>query len=246
MSVKTAFIACGVKESVAAREAPLAERAMIEFAITNQRRAAAFLAQVLEESGRLQFFEEIASGAEYEGRRDLGNTHPGDGRRYKGRGPIQLTGRSNYAWAGKALGINLVNSPTIASQHAIGWRIAGLYWKSRGLNGLADAGDFHQITQRINGGQNGASVREMFWARCKKVDCVPLNRWAGYTESEQRWIKEYDGLLHAHANLARRKTLRYVMGRQAQGIEAAAKKTGWDKANRRRRYRSLAARSGLS
>lgn len=74
----------------------------------------------------------------------------------------------------------------------------------------------------------------------------PVDALAGYTESESRWIREFDHLSHLGVNAARRKTLRYVMKRQAQAIEAAAKKTGWDRANRRHRYRSLAARSGLS
>ncbi len=250
MSVQSAFVATGVPSAVARREAPRAEAAMREFAITTQARGAAFLAQVLHESGRLRFFEEIASGQAYEGRRDLGNTHPGDGRRYKGRGPIQLTGRSNYAAAGRDLGLPLVQQPLLAAQHEVGWRIAGWYWRGRGLNGFADRGEFRTITRRINGGQNGAADREALWAVCKRHDCVPIDPWAGYTAKEQRWIKEYDLLLHDHANLARRRVLRRVMGERADTIAALSGPKssggdgrGWEHANRRKRYRSLRARS---
>ncbi len=250
MSVREAFVATGVRSFVATAEAPLAEAAMIEFGITTQLRGAAFLAQVLHESGRLQFFEELASGEAYEGRRDLGNTQPGDGRRFKGRGPIQLTGRSNYRWASQELGIDLVSNPGRASEHKIGWRIAGLFWRSRGLNGLADAGDFQQITRRINGGFNRDADRRRMHAITKKIDCRPRNRWAGYTASEQRWIKEYDALLHRHENRARRQVLRIVMRKQAERIRAAAQTKdkggdgrGWKHANRTKRYRSLRARS---
>jgi putative chitinase len=250
MSIHDSLRATGVPAAVAAAETDRAEEAMREFAITTQARGAAFLAQVLHESGRLQFFEEIASGAAYEGRHDLGNTHPGDGRRYKGRGPIQLTGRSNYRWAGHALGLPLEDQPLLAAKHDVGWRIAGLYWRSRGLNGLADHDEFRVITQRINGGQNGASDRAALWSICKRHNCSPKEPWAGYTVHEQAWIKEYDELLHKHENLHRRQVLRRVMRERAQKIHALAGAReqggdgrGWGHANRLKRYRSLKARS---
>lgn len=140
-------------------------RAMAEFGITTYLRKAAFLAQIAEESIDLMYFEEIASGWEYDisvNRSlalELGNTQVGDGPRYKGRGPIQLTGRSNYIAAGRALGLNLVDHPTMAAQPDVGFRTAGWFWVSHGLNGLADQRDFYDITLRINGGVNGWSVR---------------------------------------------------------------------------------------
>src|SRR5215467_14480028 len=113
--------------------------------------------------------EEIASGAAYEGRRDLGNTQPGDGKRYKGRGPIQLTGRANYRRAGKALGLDLEKDPAKAADPAVGFRVAGWFWKTHGLNELADKGDFREITRRINGGYNGLASRQAFYKKAKEV-----------------------------------------------------------------------------
>lgn len=148
---------------------PFIQQAMAEFGITSYLRATAFLAQLAHESAELRYMEEIASGAAYEGRKDLGNTQPGDGKRYKGRGPIQLTGRANYTRYGQLLGLDLVNNPTIAATKEVGFRIAGEFWKLNGLNELADKQDFKQITKRINGGYNGLDDRIKYYERAKKV-----------------------------------------------------------------------------
>lgn len=148
--------------------APLLQ-AMDEAGITTLKRQAAFLAQLAHESGELRYMQELATGDAYEGRRDLGNTQPGDGRRYKGRGPIQLTGRSNYRAAGAALGLPLEEMPELAAEPDVGFRVAGWFWTSRELNRFADAGDFREITRRINGGFNGLEEREKYHARAKAV-----------------------------------------------------------------------------
>lgn len=148
---------------------PFIQQAMQEFQITSYLREAAFLAQLAHESGELRYMEELASGAAYEGRKDLGNTQPGDGKRYKGRGPIQLTGRANYKKYGDLLGLDLVNDPTIAATPEVGFRIAGQFWSLNGLNQLADQQDFKQITKRINGGYNGLEDRTMYYDRAKRV-----------------------------------------------------------------------------
>lgn len=146
--------------------------ALSKFEINNSFRIAAFLAQIAHESGSLKYKEELASGIAYEARKDLGNINPGDGKRYKGRGLIQLTGRSNYTWASKALGIDLINNPTLATTPTISAKIAGLYWQSRGLNKLADMNtiaSFRDITKKINGGLNGWIDRLAKWQHIKKV-----------------------------------------------------------------------------
>jgi predicted chitinase/LysM repeat protein len=143
--------------------------AMIRFHITTPQREAAFIAQITEETDGMNTLTEYASGSEYEGRADLGNTHPGDGPRYKGRGAIQLTGRANYANYGAKLGLDLINHPSRAADPSVAFLIAGQYWSDHGLNGLADQGDFVDITRRINGGTNGLSSREAYWSRAKRA-----------------------------------------------------------------------------
>ncbi|OJH36419.1 LysM peptidoglycan-binding domain-containing protein [Cystobacter ferrugineus] len=148
---------------------PHLNRAMAEAGINTPQRKAAFLAQLAHESGEFRYMEEIASGAAYEGRRDLGNTQPGDGVRFKGRGPIQLTGRNNYRAAGQALGIDLENNPKRAADPDVGFRTAAWFWNSRNLNQYADAGNFREVTRRINGGYNGLASREAYYQRALDV-----------------------------------------------------------------------------
>ena len=147
----------------------LLNSAMQEFEIITPEREAAFLAQLAHESGQLRYWEELASGEDYEGRVDLGNTEPGDGVRYKGRGPIQITGRSNYRAMGDALGVDFEDNPTLAALPEYGFRTAGWFWQTRGLNGLADVDNFKLITKRINGGYNGMTDRLGYWQRAKNV-----------------------------------------------------------------------------
>ncbi len=158
-----------LSEARAQEMLPHLNAAMQEAGINTPRRQAAFLAQLAHESGEFRWMEEIASGAAYEGRLDLGNTQPGDGVRFKGRGPIQLTGRSNYRAAGQALGIDLENNPRRAADPDVGFRTAAWFWNSRNLNQLADAGNFDGITRRINGGFNGKAERDAYHARALQV-----------------------------------------------------------------------------
>jgi|SRR5579864_6797259 len=151
---------------------PFLAAAMMEFSINTGLRGAAFLAQVAHESDSLLYFQEIASGAAYEGRADLGNTQPGDGRRYKGRGPIELTGRANYRICGTVLGLDLENNPERAADPDVGFRIAGWFWSTHGCNELADIGDdasFIAITRKINGGTNGLTSRQKYYATARQV-----------------------------------------------------------------------------
>ncbi|MQA39042.1 glycoside hydrolase family 19 protein [Rugamonas aquatica] len=143
--------------------------AMAEFGIDTPARQASFLAQVGHESGQLLYVQELASGAAYEGRKALGNNVAGDGIRFKGRGLIQITGRANYTAAGAALGLDLVHYPEILEQPAHAARSAGWFWKTHGLNALADAGDQVAVTRRVNGGTNGLADRLALFAVAQKV-----------------------------------------------------------------------------
>jgi putative chitinase len=152
--------------------APLLTQAMAEFGIDTPRRQAAFLAQVCHESGSLRYTKEIADGAAYNGRADLGNTQPGDGPRYKGRGLIQITGRSNYRACGSALGQDLESHPEALEIPEAATRSAAWFWKARGLNQFADTDAFGTLTRRINGGFNGLDDRIQHWLRIRK--CLGL------------------------------------------------------------------------
>lgn len=130
-------------------------------------RLAHFMGQCAHESMGFLYMEEIASGADYEGRADLGNTQPGDGRRYKGRGPIQLTGRANYRRVGRLIGIDLEAHPEAVSLPSVGLLVGCVFWSEAGLNALADADDLDRITRRINGGTNGLADRVARTAKAK-------------------------------------------------------------------------------
>jgi putative chitinase len=103
----------------------------------------------------------------YGGRMGNGPEASGDGWRYRGRGPIQLTGKDNYRACGADIGVDLVNQPERLETPDVGCLAAGWFWAKRGLNALADAGDFVAITKRINGGLIGLAEREAFWERAK-------------------------------------------------------------------------------
>lgn len=94
----------------------------------------------------------------YGGRADLGNTQAGDGFKFRGRGYTQLTGRANYAAAGKALGVDLEKNPDMATDPAVAARIATWYWKNR-VGSKGASGDVAAVTKRINGGMNGFADR---------------------------------------------------------------------------------------
>ena len=88
---------------------------LIKYEINTPVRIAGYLSQILTETGGLLAVSEYGSGSQYEGRTDLGNTQPGDGPKYKGRGLIQTTGRGNYKKTGNYLSKDFVGSPTTLS-----------------------------------------------------------------------------------------------------------------------------------
>lgn len=151
--------------------------AMDEFEINTPARQAAFIAQIAHESGSLHYVREIASGSAYDVgdlAKRLGNTpeDDGDGERYRGRGLIQITGRSNYSDCSEALfgdPYHLLDHPEILELPDPACRSAAWFWKSRGLNELADDRNFFRITRRINGGINGMAERLSFYTVAQRV-----------------------------------------------------------------------------
>lgn len=158
-----------------------------EFSIDTEVRQAAFLAQILHESGAFKYLRELADGKAYEFAKRLGNTEPGDGPRYKGRGLIQITGRRNYANCGEALALPLLEQPALLEEPLNATRSAGWFWTTGAgmnlgnaarlhgipdgvnLNDLADAGDFLGITLAVNGGTNGIDDRRAYLERAEKA-----------------------------------------------------------------------------
>lgn len=157
--------------------------AMALFGLVGREVLAAFLANVGHETLGLVYSEEIwgptAAQKRYEGPGDLarmlGNVVTGDGLRYRGRGPTQLTGRANYRRATldlrKALAAmpsrpiplarvpDFEASPNAVSAPTWGWLLAVQYFVSRGCVERANAGDFDGVCRKINGGVNGLADR---------------------------------------------------------------------------------------
>lgn len=142
-----------------------------EFDITTEKRIEHFLAQACHESDGFKTLTEYASGDAYDTRTDLGNTaeKDGDGRTYKGRGIFQTTGRTNYAAAGKKMGLDLVNHPELLAEPRNAVWSACIYWQSRKLNTLADKDDLRAITKKINGGFNGLEDRRRYLDRARSL-----------------------------------------------------------------------------
>jgi putative chitinase len=167
---------------------PHLNAAMVEFEINTNTRAEQFIAQMAHESGGFKYMREIASGRAYEGRIALGNTYAGDGIKYKGRSPVQITGRKNYTLCGAALSLDCVAHPELLELPENGWRVAGWFWTKgawrnlsnrakthivnkyggwefTNLNRLADKMDFTGITLAINGGMTGYDDRHKYLVR---------------------------------------------------------------------------------
>jgi putative chitinase len=151
--------------------APILADVMLFRQINTPARAAAFLAQVGHESGQLRYLREIwgptPAQTRYEGRADLGNTQPGDGKRFMGRGLIQITGRANYAACGAALGVDLLAHPELLETPLYAAGSAAWFWLQNNLNRFADRSDFVGLTRAINGGTNGIADRRALWERAK-------------------------------------------------------------------------------
>ena len=153
--------------------APGLALAMRRFGITKPVRAAMFVAQCAHESDGFRTSTEYASGDAYEGRADLGNTRPGDGRRFKGRGRIMITGRANYLRVSSAFDQNFVAAPDRLALSPWSELASAWWWSGHGLNEICDRyrGDerVRACTRRINGGYNGLEDRRRYSRRAMQV-----------------------------------------------------------------------------
>ena len=140
------------------------------FDITTPARIRHFLSQTAHESGGGRYMKELASGEAYEYRKDLGNTQPGDGPKYKGAGYIQLTGRANYQDF-----CNFIRDPRVMEgvdyvADNYPFTSAGFWWSNNRMNELVDGGaSVEMVTKRVNGGYNGLDDRKKYYQRCLEV-----------------------------------------------------------------------------
>lgn len=161
---------------------PHLNNTMNKYEINTKNRIAMFIAQIAHESGQFKYTRELSSGKQYEGRKDLGNTHAGDGAFFRGRGLIQCTGRINYANCSQALfgDYILLQKPQLLETPQYATLSAGWFWNLKNLNIFADLPDtwrsktkgytpFQYVTYLINGGQNGIAEREKFYNIAKAV-----------------------------------------------------------------------------
>lgn len=156
--------------ALAAMWLPEIEMAMDAYGIDTPERQAAFLAQVGHESGGLLYTTEIwgptPTQSRYEGRKDLGNTQPGDGKRFRGHGLIQVTGRNNHARARDRLRAKFPDmavpdfeaQPDTLAQMRWAALSAADFWAAHDLNKWADARDFDGVSDVINRGRKTSTV----------------------------------------------------------------------------------------
>jgi predicted chitinase len=274
----------GLSAKKAQQYLPWLQQAMKERQINTPQRQAAFLAQLAVESANLtQMNEKYTTQPDFQlpgsdrdpytardqedyfeywygNRPKLGNVAKGDGYKYRGRGPIQLTGKANYERAGKALGLDLLNNPDLVSQPEIGMRVASWFWQSKGLNQLADraktAEDYARISRAVNRGnpearraanQESERLDRSFRARiafddgAQKKELLAAWESAAKAELERRRLTEkeksgvIDGLLHKLRQVreeltAVQATIRSV---EDQGKQALALAKDWKKRKER-------------
>jgi putative chitinase len=148
-----------------------------KFDITTPLRMAHFFGQILHESGGFRYLREIWGPTDAQRRYEppsrlaerLGNTQPGDGARYMGRGVIQLTGRYNYGQFSEAMGVDFVSRPELVETPQYAVSVAGWYWQTRKINGPADRDDLIRVTRLVNGGTNGLADRRHYYQRARQV-----------------------------------------------------------------------------
>ena len=131
------------------------KQALAEQAIGGKASSIAAIATIAIETRAFKPIPEFASGDAYDGRLDLGNTRPGDGARYKGRGFIQITGRAQYREYGVKLGIPLEDNPELALRPDVAARVLSLYMRNKDMWSAAEAGDWRLVRIKVNGGLNG-------------------------------------------------------------------------------------------
>ena len=174
------------------------------YGINQAHRLVPFLAQIAHESAHFKTTTEYATGVNYAWRKDLGNNVAGDGKRFKGRGLIQLTGRANYKRFGKVLDVDLITNPNLAAKFPIALLTALEYWKRKKLNSYCDKGDFLNLTRRINGGYNGLDDRFKKYGRAALIF---LKNWKSIKGFQKDHGLVADGVVGPNTHAALHKAL---------------------------------------
>lgn len=171
------------------------------FNINTPARIRHFLAQVGHESGGLKWMMELASGDAYEGRKDLGNTRSGDGRRFKGAGAIQLTGRYNYQRFADYIKDPRVMDGAAYVANRYPFTSAGFWWHNNAINAFVDQGaNCRQVSAKVNGRDpaNGLADREMYFTRATAAipqtsrPAVVLQQVAAGNPLQVPWYSQLD------------------------------------------------------
>lgn len=192
---------------------PQINRSLYNHGILTRQQIAMFLAQIAHESGEMRYKEEIASGAAYEGRKDLGNIHKGDGVKYKGRGFIQLTGRANYELAERHFKQPLIDKPQLITMNPyLTVATATWFWERNNINVLANKNDFEGVTRRINGGTNGYGDRLKYWVRAKEA--LGLNNaqeqsvnWSAFNSNISQYFTVGEATNYSSARIPKEKEI---------------------------------------
>lgn len=222
------------------------------YEINTPRRAAMAVAQWGHESDHFRTATEYASGEAYEGREDLGNTQKGDGRRFRGRGRIQITGRANYEAIAKALELDCVANPDILASPPNSELASGHWWHAHGCNGFCDRNDFVGLTKRINGGTRGLDERERLYGLALQVadKLVPFDKWDLLRDDEREQMETLDKERRIAkrnggwdeidpGHLERAKAAKNWLAERRKELWHKAKDDGpdgWEKWHRRERY----------
>ena len=152
---------------------PDLNRCLKKYDITTSKRIRHFIAQCSHESALGRYTQELGDTSycsRYDGRRDLGNTQPGDGCRFKGAGYIQLTGRSNYQQFANSIGDKRVMEGVSYASKKYPWTSAGFWWKNNNMNSLCDAGaSVEVITKRVNGGYTHLAERKRYYEKACSI-----------------------------------------------------------------------------
>lgn len=210
-----------------------------QFGLNQPHRVAQLLPQLMHESAEFRYDREVwgptPAQQRYDTRTDLGNTpeRDGDGELYKGRSPIQVTGKANYAeftaWCRKNISANapdFVRQPDLINTDPWEGLAVFWYWSTRNLNRYADQGDIEMVTRRINGGLNGYADRLALYTRTALVllgyGPADVRRFQEVAKLDGTYTGTVDGLDGPRTRSALHKTLVRLVPQSQRAAEVSS------------------------